>query len=239
MMKTHRVTSSKRTEPIDRCHRRLVTVAVTIALICACGGKATHSDNGQGVSLAAQTEPQRLSPQGQSALEALVASGQLADLRWPDFTDYRAHVNDFYEPVQYALAWMRGGTVTPQALAVIALLENADSKGLHAEDYDGPRWAGRLEKLRQSSPPTTEDELGRFDLALTVSLMRYISDLHIGKVNPRHFNFGLDIENKKYKLQDLLRERIVNGTDVNTVLAQVEPQFDGYRRTIQALQTYL
>jgi len=185
-----------------------------------------------------------LSPQGAAAMQALVESGHLPDLRWPDFTDYRAHLKNFYEPVGYQLGWVhpaQGSTpqVTPQALAVITLLEGADNKGLHAEDYDGPRWPERLARLRQTNPPPSEDDLARFDLALTVSLMRYISDLHIGKVNPQHFKFGLDIENKKYKLQDLIRQKIIDSQDPGSMLAEVEPPFEGYRRTIQALQAYL
>ena len=184
-----------------------------------------------------------LSPQGAAEMQAMVESGHLPDLRWPDFSDYRAHIKDFYEPAGYGLGWVRGSPaapqVTPQAMAVITLLEAADNKGLHAGDYDGPRWPDRLARLRQANPPPTEDDLARFDLALTVSLMRYISDLHIGKVNPRHFRFGLDIEHKKYKLQDLIRQKIIDSPDPGAVLAEVEPQFAGYRRTVQALQAYL
>ena len=40
----------------------------------------------------------------------------------------------------------------------------------------------------------------QFDAALTVCVMRYISDLHIGKVNPKHFDFGFDVAAKKYDL---------------------------------------
>jgi hypothetical protein len=28
-------------------------------------------------------------------------------------------------------------------------------------------------------------------------VMRYISDLHVGKVNPKQFAFGLDVETKR------------------------------------------
>jgi murein L,D-transpeptidase YcbB/YkuD len=188
-----------------------------------------------------------LSTESAAAMQARVESGHLPDLRWPDFTDYRAHVKNFYEPVGYRLGWVRPapgagqGTpqATPQGLAVITLLEAADNRGLQAEDYDGPRWPERLARLRQTNPPPSEDDLARFDLALTVSLMRYISDLHIGKVNPRHFKFGLDIEHKKYRLQDLIRQKIIDSQDPGSVLAEVEPQFPGYRRTIQAVQAYL
>ena len=226
-----------------RRYRRLSLAGILAVLAWACGGNAvapaTRAQQPSSQTNAQSTEPQRLSQQGEASLQALAESGHLADLRWPDFTDYRVHVKNFYEPVGYALAWVRGGQVTPQAKAVITLLEDSDSKGLHADDYDGSRWDGRLSKLGQAASPPTEDEWGRFDLALTVSSMRYISDLHIGKVNPKHFNFGLDIENKKYKLQDLIRERILNSSDVNAELARVEPQFAGYQRTIQALQSYL
>ena len=220
---------------------RRVCLLFTITVSWVCSGLATSPIVSAQQSSAQPGAPelQRLSPQGAAALQALVETGHLADLRWPDFTDYRVHVKNFYEPVGYALAWARGGQVTPQARAVIVLLKDADSKGLHAEDYDGPQWDARVALLGSSSRPPTEEEWGRFDLGLTVSLMRYISDLHIGKVNPRHFKFGLDIESKKYKLQDLIRERIINSADVNGELARVEPQFDGYRRTIRALQTYL
>jgi murein L,D-transpeptidase YcbB/YkuD len=70
-------------------------------------------------------------------------------------------------------------------------------------------------------------------------MMRYISDLHIGKVNPKHFDFGLDVETKKYDLPEFLKENIVDASDVSGVLAQVEPPYPGYQRTIQALQTYI
>lgn len=38
----------------------------------------------------------------------------------------------------YSLVWIQSGRVRPQVLAVIDLLNNANTKGLEAEDYDGP-----------------------------------------------------------------------------------------------------
>ena len=78
----------------------------------------------------------------------------------------------------------------------------------------------------------------KFDVALTVCAMRYISDLHIGKVNPKHLDFAFDEKSRKYDLAEFLKDRIVNGRDVAGVLAQVEPPYPGYRRTVQALQDY-
>jgi L,D-transpeptidase YcbB len=169
-------------------------------------------------------------------LRGIAAAGQLPELRWPDFSDYRGHVQNFYQPSGYAPAWIREGRPTPQALAIIEILKQADSQGLDPEDYDGSRWADRLARLQK--PHATGDD-AIFDAALTVCLMRYISDCHIGKVNPQHFKFGLSVEAKKYDLPAFLRERLVNGQDVKVELAQVGPTFAGYRRTLGALQQYL
>src|SRR5579863_3460045 len=128
---------------------------------------------------------------------------------------------------------------TPEAQQVIAVLLQADQKGLSAEDYDAPRGSERLAKLKPTTAHPSESDAARFDLALTVSVMRYISALHIGRVNPKHFDFGLDVEAKKYDLPEFLKNHVVDASDVAGVLTQVEPPYPGYKRTIQALHTYL
>jgi murein L,D-transpeptidase YcbB/YkuD len=128
---------------------------------------------------------------------------------------------------------------TPQAQQIIALLLQADQKGLSPDDYDGPRWADRLAKLKPATAQPSEADAARFDLALTVCVMRYISDLHIGKVNPKHFEFGFDIQAKKYDLPQFLKEDVVDSSNLANILAQVEPPYPGYQRTIKALDTYL
>jgi L,D-transpeptidase YcbB len=171
-----------------------------------------------------------------SQLRAIASAGQLPDLRWPNFVDYRAHVQNFYQPSNFTPAWVRNGQPTPQALAIINLLKQADTQGLDPEDYDGSRWADRLARLQN---PGEAGQGAIFDAALTVCLMRYISDRHIGRINPDHFKFGLNVEEKKYDLPAFLRERLINGQDVNAELAQIGPPFAGYNRTLQALQRYM
>ena len=122
---------------------------------------------------------------------------------------------------------------------MIALLLQADQKGLSAEDYDASRWNDRLAKLKPAMRQPMEADAAKFDLALTVCAMRYISDLHIGKVNPKHFAFALDDESKKYDLAEFLKDHVIDASDVAGRLAQVEPPYPGYRRMIQTLRTYL
>lgn len=166
------------------------------------------------------------------SLQKTVESGRLDDLRWPDFSDYRTHLREFYQATSHSLAWVREGQATAQALAIVDILRQADLQGLDAEDYDGSRWSGRLHRLHDPKDAT------RFDVALTVCVMRYISDLRIGKVNPRHFGFGLSIEDKKYDLAQFIRGRLVDASDVAATLQEVEPPFPGYKRTLVALRHY-
>ena len=174
------------------------------------------------------------SPDGAtSALRELIAAGQLAELRWPNFADYRADVQSFYEASGYEDAWSHDGRPTPQAQAIIAALQRAEQKGLDPEDYDASRWPARLQQLSQPGAAA------QFDLALTVDLMRYVSALHIGRVNPQQFKFAIAERESRYDLAQFLRQDLVASRDVTAALNAVEPRFRGYKRTLAALQRYL
>ena len=131
------------------------------------------------VSIAARREPdvpsaslrETLTARGVSALHAIADSARNADLRWPNFAPHKTEFTKFYEANSYSLAWLQNSHVRPQALAVIEVLRNADSRGLEPEDYDASRWSIRLSKLEQNP---SEQELISFDTALTVSAMRQV-----------------------------------------------------------------
>ena len=169
-------------------------------------------------------------------LSAIVASGRLDDLRWPNFSDYRLHLTNFYRPSGYKLAWIRDDQPTPQALELIRILQDADREGLQAEDYDASRWDDRLASL---NGPHQDAEQARFDAALTVCIMRYVSDLHIGRINPNHVGFEFDVAHKKLNLPQFVRQHLVDGSDLRSELIEVEPPFASYQRLREALQHYM
>ena len=177
--------------------------------------------------------------QGPGDLGALIAAGTLPDLRWPNFTDYRDDVKKFYGSGGNSLAWIQNGKASPQAVSMILLFQQAASKGLNPDDYDASRWDARLAKLQPSAPEASDTDLAHIDLALTVCAMRYISDLHVGRVNPQHFKFGLVVGPKRLDLAELLRTQVLPASDIPAVIAKVEPPYDGYRRAEDALLTYL
>jgi len=177
----------------------------------------------------------RLSPSGASALHGIVDSGRNPDLRWPDFTAYRSEVATFYEADGYSLAWIQNGRVRSQGLTVVELLENANSRGLEPEDFDGPRWQSRLAKL---GPNASEDELVSFDTALTVSTMRYIRAIHCGRVSPKEFKFQLDVEGSPLPLAEFIQSHVVDAADPAGEIQKLEPPFPGYKKLLALLPEY-
>jgi len=211
-----------------------------VALLCASGCNSTKSAQVQLPSSGGNSAgTAQLSPEAQAWLNQTINSGNLPDLRWPNFSDYSQHVKTFYALNGDSLWWINGPQPTAQARQLIAVLQQADQRGLSPDDYDGPRWNDRLAKLKPATQQPTEMDAAKFDLALTVCAMRYVSDLHIGKVNPKHLDFEFDEQSKKYHLAEFLKDHITGASDVASALAQVEPPYPGYRRTVQALQNYM
>jgi len=164
-----------------------------------------------------------------------VDTTKVPNLRWPNFSDYESIVATFYDDRNYEVAWIRDGVPTASATAFIEQFRNAGAKGLIPEDYDAPRWTDRVQALSSKSA----DAISLFDVAMTVNVMRYISDLRIGRVNPSHFNFEIPVQDKKYDLAEFVSDNAVDATDVPKLIAGVEPDSVEYRQTEAALAHYL
>jgi murein L,D-transpeptidase YcbB/YkuD len=80
--------------------------------------------------------------------------------------------------------------------------------------------------------------MAQFDAALTINAMRYLSNLRIGRVNPKPLEFGMDLDQKHYDLPQFLVQKILTGNNLPDVLNKVEPQYLGYQRTETALLNY-
>jgi L,D-transpeptidase YcbB len=178
---------------------------------------------------------QSLSPAGISALHAIADAARNPNLRWPDFTPYKSEFGKFYSTNGYSLNWIQNGKVRPQGLAVIQVLENANTRGLDPEDYDGSRWPTRLSKLGQNP---SEQDLVSFDAALTVSAMRYIRAVHVGRVNPKEFKFQLDMNDGQFSLSEFVQTKVANSSDPAAEIQKTEPPFPGYKKLLALLPVY-
>ena len=205
---------------------------------CRTGSVSRADTKSEATPTKSMPEPQQLSADGKAFLQSFLNAAEMPDLHWPNFANFQKEAKEFYDTANGTLPWVDQSKPTAQARAIIQSLKNAADKGLRPEDYDGPQWDQRLTQFDRPAA-TSESDLVRFDLALTVSTMRYISDLHIGRVNPRLFHFGLDIDHKQIDLSEFLRQKLVGATDVDAILETVEPPFPIYRRTEDALKKYM
>ena len=220
---------------------------LTPLLFALCGGTVSNAALAADASptpAAASSTPAgqpspTLAPQALGELGNLIAAGKLPGLRWPTFTDFQAEVVKFYGLSANALAWLHDGQPTAQAQAMIRLFKQASLKGLNPDDYDASRWDDRLAKLAPSNPHPADTDLAHFDLALTVCAERYLSALRVGRVDPQHFEFGLDVGPRRYGLSEFLRYQVIEAPDVDAEVASLEPHYEGYGRAETALATYV
>jgi murein L,D-transpeptidase YcbB/YkuD len=212
---------------------------LALALLLSCGGanqEQVAAVAAQG-SRAAPAQAQQLSAAGVAELHSILSDGKLDGLRWPDFSNHKTRVIELYAVNSEKLVWIVRSRPTSQALAMIRVLGAAETKGLEPADYDGPQWPSRLEELGLVSAPS-ESAMIHFDVALTVSAMRYISDLHLGRVDPATYHSRFDVERDRFDRARFLLERIARAADIQPALAEIEPPFPAYERTLEALAKY-
>ena len=178
--------------------------------------------------------PHATNPVLEEQLRADATAGHLAPLRWPNFQDYKDQVVRFYAQRNWNPAWIDGKRPTRQARALIQTFKASAGKGLNPLDYDASQWDGWIQGL----PQANKRERADFDIAVTVAAMRYVHDLHQGRVNPSHFSYGIDTAQKAVDLSDFLEKQLVAAGDVNDALRMVEPGSPQYQATLDALHHY-
>ncbi|MBX6330301.1 MAG: L,D-transpeptidase family protein [Gemmatimonadaceae bacterium] len=197
------------------------------------------------------------------ALRATIARADLPGASLRDYERYRAPLGRLYDMARAAPIWTSNGRPTPRADAAIASLAAAASHGLRARDYDAEplraraaaRAAGAVGAAapRASEAPARRELVGdvprgapvavdqaavaRFDVWLSLSVMRFMQHLHRGRANPRSLGFALPADTVPFDLaaQTLAASR---SADVESVFRAAEPPFSRYAALERALATY-
>ena len=181
-------------------------------------------------------------------LSSMAESGKLDILRWPNYSEFQPQMEEFYNGRNYELTWTRNGVPTESARALMQVFANAAQKGLVPTDYDADRWPQRVQQLEQIQKTHDDSDMAQqavaqFDVAMTVALMRYLSDIHLGRVNPQSLNFDIDVPSRraKFDIPTLIDNDFVDA-DANEIAEQVaklEPQNPLYEATEKELSKYI
>ena len=203
-------------------------------LICLHGtGSSQILLSSAALSTLNETADATVSSEVSSELRAMAARGQLGN--GLSNAGYREQIKRLYESTNFAPVWVKGDVPTSQATYLIEAFRASRLKGLNPSDYGGEILATQSKSLK-GAPAVAQ---ASFDASLTAAAMRYVSDLRIGRINPKHLKFGIDVQSKKYDLAEFIGQQVVSAGDVQSVLDKIEPPYAGYRRIERTLSQYL
>jgi L,D-transpeptidase YcbB len=168
-----------------------------------------------------------------SELRGMAAKGQLGNSL--NTVGYQEQIKRLYESTNFAPLWIKGDEPTSQATYLIEAFRASRLKGLNPRDYGGESLGTQSKSLKGASATARAS----FDASLTMATMRYVSDLRIGRINPKHLKFGIDVQSKKYDLPEFITQKVASAGDVRSPLDQIEPPYSGYLRLEAALKQYL
>jgi murein L,D-transpeptidase YcbB/YkuD len=182
--------------------------------------------------LAAAGAAQTPDARNRDEVRALIVRANLSQLQRPDFMAYRQALDTFYGSGGYAPRW-----VAPNApwRAGLDELAAAPAHGLEAGDYDLEWLRGEFSAI--SAGDRAPERLARADVALTVSVFRFLSDLHRGRVPPARSGFKFTTSDKPLDVAALLSGGIASG-HLHDAVAAAEPSFTLHRRLEEALLRY-
>jgi len=104
---------------------------------------------------------------------------------------YPHSVERFYKQNGYKLAWIAPDTLKTHAWDAMLLLDCVKQYGLNHEDYHPKQLLyPLLHKLIEQKNNTRETTI--YDILLTDAMIRFINDLHYGKLNPVYTSDKID-----------------------------------------------
>jgi murein L,D-transpeptidase YcbB/YkuD len=169
-------------------------------------------------------------------LSAWMHVKQHPDLQLHDFSNRADDLQHLYALFNNQFLWVN--TENSELSAVLRLLDNAAENGLNKADYDSESLTKRWQQLSAQGSDVSEEQLARLDTAVSISLLRYLHDLHYGRVNPKGINYNLKLREKKLlDLPVLIKEHIIKH-EVLSLQQHIEPQLAQYQLLKRALVQY-
>jgi murein L,D-transpeptidase YcbB/YkuD len=168
-------------------------------------------------------------------LKQIIDEGNPAYLNWSALGD-RERVGKLYEEGGYRLLWSDGAKPTAAAIVLLQELRRAGERGLDPEDYPGNRLAYLLVDLIDA-PHAAVEQWALFDAGLTLAGIRFLSDLHYGRIDPAAVGHNLTVERVRLDIPTTL-VHLSTAVDVSIALDALEPQFSHYALLKRQLSRY-
>jgi len=153
-----------------------------------------------------------------------------------DITKHQVAIEKLYGLSKFQFIWLNTFNTSDPAEKALRLLASASERGLSVQDYDGEslRWqwyrivAGQITAL---------NDLALFDLALSVGVLRYLSDLHFGRVKPWQVKFRVNAKAEQPDFAQIISDA-VNNREIEKLDEKFDPAFALYDDLKRALSNY-
>jgi murein L,D-transpeptidase YcbB/YkuD len=172
----------------------------------------------------------------EDALKQIIDEGHPAYLDWATALIDRERVAKLYEANGYRLLWSDGGKPTSAAINLLQELRRAGDRGLDPEDYPGNRLAYLLVDLIDS-PHSGAEQWALFDASLSLAGIRFLSDLHYGRIDPAAVGHNLTVERIRLDIPTTLAH-LASAVNVALAVDALEPQFTHYALLKRQLSRY-
>jgi murein L,D-transpeptidase YcbB/YkuD len=142
-----------------------------------------------------------------------------------------------YAPAPGTPLWMdASGARTARARAGLGLIEQAGSEGLDPADYGAPELAALAARLEES-PSDRAMLAARFDVLLSLGVLRYFRHVHLGRVDPQTLGLQIPAATDAHDFAALLHSAI--GQDrLAAAAADLAPPLAQYQWLRTALARY-
>jgi murein L,D-transpeptidase YcbB/YkuD len=176
-------------------------------------------------------------PGMEKEIKAIIAAQQHPYLKRSGFLNRAEDLENLYKIARYQPLWLGHERSEKQIADALALLEKASEHGLSAANYDAEMLQQKLPEALKLAPEAY-NSIVLYDTALSLSLLRFLHDVHYGRVNPQGINFNLKLREKKLAdLPTLIKDSLAQDT-VSQLPLLVEPKLKQYQKLKQALAAY-
>lgn len=171
------------------------------------------------------------------AISALLESKRNPLLSKADFSGQAKNVARLYQFNAMRPVWLGIGDHEKNLNDGLAVLLNSAADGLEPSTYDAEELDRALRQLK-SQPEPDPRALAAQDVAMSISMLRYLHDLHYGRIDPREFNYprpyglkpAIDLAGVLQKHLDM--QAIADLPD------ELAPQLKQYKQLKQALAEF-
>jgi murein L,D-transpeptidase YcbB/YkuD len=170
-------------------------------------------------------------------VSAIITAKQHPYLLLSSFSNRTDDLESLYKLANHQLLWLGNPDSEKNINEALVLLANATVHGLNPKNYDTETLWQKLQPALKLKPDAYK-ELALYDTALSISLLRFLHDLHYGRVNPQGINFNLKLREKKLVDLPLLIKNSLTQKTLPDLPIAVEPKLNQYQKLKPALANY-